>query len=95
MIDYALRRLTRRQEKVLLFIDEYQLAHGYSPTCRDICAHIGASSPHAAISHRRALERKGMLEMQHYRGRTLRLTDKGREHARALRAEKLAREQMG
>ncbi len=95
MIDYALRRLTRRQEQVLLFIADFLRDRGYAPTCRDICAHLGATSPHAALAHRRALERKGLLEMEHYRGRTLRLTAKGHDETRALRSEAEARRQCG
>lgn len=87
--------LTRQQGRVLVFIDDYLIERGYAPTCRDICAHIGAVSPHAAISLRRALERKEMLEMQRYKGRTLRLTDKGKDEARCLRAEAEARRQLG
>lgn len=91
MIDYALRRLTRHQERVLLFIDDYARERGYPPTCRDIAAHLGAVSPHTAICHRDALARKGMLRMERYKGRTLQLTDKGKERAAALREEERVR----
>jgi repressor LexA len=95
VIDYAQRRLTRTQERVLLFIANYMSERGYAPTTRDICAHLGAVSPHTALGHRKALERRGLLEMIRYRGRTLRLTAKGKEHAATLREEERVRRAVG
>ncbi|MFZ2947913.1 MAG: hypothetical protein WA003_00385 [Desulfuromonadaceae bacterium] len=39
--------LTVRQQKVLNFISRFAQTHDYSPTLRDIAAHIGVSSTHS------------------------------------------------
>ena len=51
--------LTARQQQVLAFIRDNMALYG--PTCREIAAHIGASSPHAATVHLDALEKKGWI----------------------------------
>lgn len=89
------RALTRCQARVLLFIDDYVTERGYPPTYRDISAHMGAVSPHTAYGHREALARKGMLRMQRYKGRTLQLTELGRQRVAELREEARVRAAIG
>lgn len=53
--------LTARQQKVLDFISRYSQTHGYSPTLRDIAAHIGVISNFGVNRHLDALEKKGWI----------------------------------
>lgn len=74
--------LTSRQQQVLDFIGSYHRVHGYSPTMREIAAHIGVSSTNGVNDHLKALARKGYVENAKPRkpgrggglARTLRLT---------------------
>lgn len=54
--------LTDRQRELLDFLREYQRRHGVMPSTRDIQRHFGFSSQTAAMSHLRALERKGVIQ---------------------------------
>jgi repressor LexA len=65
------RGLTAQQQKVLAFIRQSLRDRGLTPTLREICAHIGASSTAAAADHVRKLEGKGYLKRLRYRGRGL------------------------
>ena len=53
--------LTVRQQKVLDFISSFARTHGYSPTLRDIAAHLGVSSTFGVNRHLDALEKKGWI----------------------------------
>jgi repressor LexA len=54
--------LTPRQRDVLEIIRASVKEKGYPPTVREICAKIGANSPHAAAFHLNELVRKGYLQ---------------------------------
>ncbi len=54
--------ITERQQKVLDFITRFTQTHGYSPTVRDIAAHLGVSSPSGVSRHLESLEKKGWLK---------------------------------
>ena len=53
--------LTVRQQMVLDFISNFAQMHGYSPTLRDIAAHLGVSSTFGVNRHLDALEKKGWI----------------------------------
>lgn len=55
-------KLTRKQKKVFRFIRQYQKKNFRSPTVREICDHLGASSDNAAIKHLKALAEKGYIK---------------------------------
>jgi len=55
--------LTPRQAEILELIRQYLETEGMPPTRMEICAALGFSSPNAAESHIRALERKGAIEI--------------------------------
>ena len=50
---------TDRQREILAFVRERTALCG--PTVREICDHFGFRSPHGAMCHIRALEKKGLL----------------------------------
>lgn len=53
--------LTKRQQELLEFLHSYQRQQGVMPSTRDIQSHFGFASQTAAMSHLRALERKGAI----------------------------------
>ncbi len=54
--------LTEKQEAVLQFIEEYQLAHGKSPTIKEMKEHFQVNSDNSILKHLKALEEKGYIE---------------------------------
>ena len=54
--------LTNRQQQLLDFLRDHQRRQGLMPSTREIQAHFGFASQTAAVSHLRALERKGVIE---------------------------------
>ena len=54
-------QLTRRQEEVLFYLKEYQRINGIMPSTRNIQDHFRFASQTAAMSHLRALEKKGAI----------------------------------
>lgn len=53
--------LTARQQELLDYLRGYQRTNGVMPSTRDIQRHFGFSSQTAAMSHLRALEKKGAI----------------------------------
>lgn len=68
------KALTPRQEEILRMIESHLEQSGFPPTRAEICTAMGFSSPNAAETHLRALERKGVIEMTSGASRGIRLT---------------------
>lgn len=66
--------LTARQIEILRLIEAHVEDSGFPPTRAEICSAMGFSSPNAAETHLRALERKGVIEMTSGASRGIRLT---------------------
>lgn len=66
--------LTPRQVEILRLIEAHVEESGFPPTRAEICSAMGFSSPNAAETHLRALERKGVIEMTSGASRGIRLT---------------------
>mgnify|MGYP000123679229 FL=1 len=66
--------LTARQQQVLNLIRRFITTSGRPPTRAEIAETLGFRSANAAEEHLRALERKGMLEIEPGTSRGLRLT---------------------
>jgi repressor LexA len=66
--------ITKRQEKVLNFLQNYFKRHGYPPTIREIAEHIGAKWNHGVEKHLQALERKGYISRARDKSRGIQLT---------------------
>lgn len=60
-------KLTDRQAELLAYLREYQRDQGVMPSTREIQRHFGFASQTAAMSHLRALEKKGVI--QRYAGK--------------------------
>ena len=56
------KELTNRQQELLDFLKITQSKTGVMPSTREIQAHFGFASQTAAMSHLRALERKGVIK---------------------------------
>ena len=54
--------LTDKQQNVLDYLRDYQRDNGVMPSTRDIQQHFGFASQTAAVSHLRALEKKGVIQ---------------------------------
>ena len=54
-------KLTQRQQQLLDFLKLSQNKNGLMPSTREIHAHFGFASQTAAMSHLRALEKKGVI----------------------------------
>lgn len=54
--------LTERQQEILNYLKSYQRALGVMPSTREIQHHFRFASQTAAMSHLRALERKGAIQ---------------------------------
>jgi repressor LexA len=67
--------LTARQQQILDWIRGHLEATGRPPTRAEIATGLGFSTPSSAEDHLRALEKKGVLEIQAGASRGLRLKD--------------------
>src|ERR1035438_6513115 len=65
--------LTKRQQQVLDFIQSVRRSTESSPTLREIAAHFGFKSTRAAADHLDALKRKGFVESDSGKARSLRV----------------------
>jgi repressor LexA len=54
--------LTERQQQLLEFLKEYHKNNGLMPSTREIQEFFGFASQTAAVSHLRALEKKGVIQ---------------------------------
>src|ERR671931_425296 len=66
-----MRELTKRQRQVLEFIQSEQRAGEPAPTLREIAAHFGFKSSRAAADHLDALKRKGAIQAEAGKARSL------------------------
>lgn len=53
--------MTKRQEEVLGFIEDFVKERSFAPTLQEICDHFGFKSPNAASDHLKALAKKGYV----------------------------------
>jgi len=62
MVNKIRKKLTEKQEKVLETIEDFVLAHGYSPTIRQLGELLDIANPSAVFKHILSLEKKGYLK---------------------------------
>ncbi|MFZ2281087.1 MAG: transcriptional repressor LexA [Prosthecobacter sp.] len=53
--------MTKRQEEVLGFIEDFVKERSFAPILQEICDHFGFKSPNAASDHLKALAKKGYV----------------------------------
>ena len=73
-------KLSSRQLTILEFLGEFIAENGYAPTVRETCTGTGLSSPSSVKYHFDALEKKGYIERDPRRPRTLMITAVGKGH---------------
>ena len=66
--------LTRKQQQILDFIQGWQRTQGGAPTYQEIAERFGFRSPNSVTTHVRLLRRKGFLESDTRKARSLRVT---------------------
>jgi repressor LexA len=64
-------QLTDRQIELLEYLRQYQRENGVMPSTRDIQRHFGFSSQTAAMTHLRALEKKGVIQRHAHKARAV------------------------
>ncbi len=68
-------KLTARQQEILDFLQSVHRQSGIMPSTREIQEHFGFASQTAAVSHLRALEKKGAIIKRDRKARSLQLAD--------------------
>lgn len=68
--------LTKRQQQVYEYIEQYILAKGYGPTVREICEAVNLSSPSTVHVHLKTLEEKGYIIREDLKSRSIALAHK-------------------
>ncbi|MDO4557783.1 MAG: transcriptional repressor LexA [Planctomycetia bacterium] len=64
---------TPRQQELYEFIRDQIYEQGYGPTVRELCERFDIHSPNGAVSHLKALQKKGYIERRANRSRAIRL----------------------
>lgn len=64
-------KLTARQRELLEYLRQEQRETGVMPSTREIQRHFGFASQTAAMSHLRALERKGVIQRHPHKARAV------------------------
>jgi repressor LexA len=67
-------KLTKRQKQILDFLSEFIESNGYSPSMEEIAEHFQFASLNAVFKHLEALERRGHLQRDSNRARSIQLS---------------------
>lgn len=78
------KKLTKRQREVVDYLVSCMEQTGFMPSTREIQDHFNFSSQTAAVSHLRALERKGAIERSPNKARALRVIEGSAESPSTL-----------
>ncbi len=74
-------KLTARQLRAFQFIRHHTEAHGFSPSLRELCEHMGYKAVGSAQDVIASLRRKGyLLTPTHQQARSLSLTEQAKRH---------------
>jgi repressor LexA len=68
-----MNELTKKQQQILNFIQKSQQTVGVTPSLREIAAHFGFRSMSSAVDHVRLIQKKGLLEGDSHKARSLRV----------------------
>ena len=71
-------RTSDKQEKILLYLNEYMEKNGYAPSVREICAAVGLKSTATVSYHLNELKRRGLIEGDSSKRRALTLPESRR-----------------
>ena len=68
-----MKKITDRQSKVIKFIEQFLIDHGFPPSVREIANHFGLKSASGVHKHIKALVKKGYLSKGEYLSRSLKV----------------------
>ncbi|MAS91753.1 MAG: repressor LexA [Verrucomicrobiales bacterium] len=68
-------KLTQRQQEILDYLQSEHRRTGIMPSTREIQSHFGFASQTAAVSHLRALEKKGAITRREHKARSVMFAD--------------------
>lgn len=71
--------ITQKQLEVLKVIYEFKRLNNYSPTVREVGKELGLKSPSTTYEHIRKLIKKGYMTKVNNSGRSITLTERGKE----------------
>lgn len=77
-------KLTARQKEVFDYIRACIVDDGYGPTIREIAHEMGFSSPNGVICHLTALEKKGLIQRENNKSRSITLTQEAEDELNGL-----------
>ncbi len=66
-----MKKISAKQQRILDYISEFSIEHGYPPSVREICAEMGLRSPSTVHAHLKKLQEAGYLETSTHKSRTL------------------------
>lgn len=66
-----MKKISAKQQRILDFISEFSLEHGYPPSVREICAEMELRSPSTVHAHLKKLQQAGYLEGSEHKSRAL------------------------
>ncbi|WP_342535699.1 helix-turn-helix domain-containing protein [Lysinibacillus sp. FSL K6-1151] len=72
----TVRGLGDRKKQIIQFINDFRQQNTYAPTVREIADGVNLSSVSTVQRHLTSLVEKGYIEMEQFKPRTIRLTDK-------------------
>lgn len=70
---FSMKGLTRRQQDVLAYIEDYVRSRGYPPSVREIASHFSLVSASGVHKHIKALVKKNFLAKQDFTSRSIRV----------------------
>ncbi len=82
-----MKGLTKRQQEMLSYIEEYITSKNFSPCYREIQHHFGFASIGSVAKHINTLKRKGVLVNEHYCGRSIAPIAKTGQNEKSLELE--------
>lgn len=68
--------LTDKQRDVLQYIIDFTMENGYQPSIPEMCLHFGFKSTNAITSHLRLIEKKGYIDRQGKKGRSIKILNR-------------------
>ena len=66
-----MKKISPKQQRILDYISEFSLEHGYPPSVREICAEMDLRSPSAVHAHLKKLQEADYLEPSDHKSRAL------------------------
>lgn len=72
----TVKGLGDRKKQIIQFINDFRQQNTYAPTVREIADGVNLSSISTVQRHLTGLVEKGYIEMEQFKPRTIRLTDK-------------------